>query len=184
MPAANSTFELKLHPGSASGAIQRITASVMRIDARTMSLHFTMFGTVSGVLMPQPAPCERADGLWKTTCFEAFFGEGEGPAYYELNFSPSTQWAAYRFDSYRSGMRDAEDIAPEHVHVAPARADRFELSVWLNTNDAIDPGRLWTGLSAIVEEIGGNRSYWALAHGPGYPDFHQADCFAAEIPPA
>ena len=38
------------------------------------------------------------------------------------------------------------------------------------------------GLSAVIEEHGGAKSYWALAHPPGAPDFHHPDCFAAQLP--
>jgi hypothetical protein len=34
------------------------------------------------------------------------------------------------------------------------------------------------GVAAMIEETNGRRSYWALAHPPGKPDFHHADCFA------
>jgi hypothetical protein len=37
------------------------------------------------------------------------------------------------------------------------------------------------GLSAIIEEASGQRSYWALAHPPGKPDFHHPDSFALEV---
>ena len=40
------------------------------------------------------------------------------------------------------------------------------------------------GLSAVIEDAGGGMSYWALAHPPGKPDFHHADCFALELAPA
>ena len=38
------------------------------------------------------------------------------------------------------------------------------------------------GLSAVLEETDGTKSYWALAHPPGAPDFHHPDCFALDIP--
>ena len=38
------------------------------------------------------------------------------------------------------------------------------------------------GLTAVIEEEGGHRSYWALAHAPGKPDFHAPTCFAATLP--
>jgi len=40
------------------------------------------------------------------------------------------------------------------------------------------------GLAAVIEEASGRKSYWALAHPPGKPDFHHSDCFAHEIPAA
>ena len=33
------------------------------------------------------------------------------------------------------------------------------------------------GLGAVVEALGGERSYWALAHGAAQPDFHREDSF-------
>ncbi len=38
-------------------------------------------------------------------------------------------------------------------------------------------------LSAVIEETDGTKSYWALAHPPGKPDFHHHTCFAATLPP-
>jgi hypothetical protein len=43
------------------------------------------------------------------------------------------------------------------------------------------PWRL--GLSALIEDKNGRKSYWALAHPPGKPDFHHGDCFAHEFSP-
>ena len=38
------------------------------------------------------------------------------------------------------------------------------------------------GLSAILEETDGTKSYWALAHPEGdKPDFHDPVCFAARL---
>ena len=37
------------------------------------------------------------------------------------------------------------------------------------------------GLSAVIEEEGGHKSYWALAHAAGEPDFHQPESFALVV---
>jgi hypothetical protein len=37
------------------------------------------------------------------------------------------------------------------------------------------------GLSAVIEEEGGNLSYWAIAHPEGKPDFHAPACFVGEL---
>lgn len=36
-------------------------------------------------------------------------------------------------------------------------------------------------LSAVIEEKDGTKSYWALRHPPGKPDFHHPDCFALTL---
>ncbi len=41
----------------------------------------------------------------------------------------------------------------------------------------------WTlALSTVIEATDGTKSYWALAHAPGPPDFHNPDCFTATLP--
>jgi len=50
---------------------------------------------------------------------------------------------------------------------------------WLPTDQ---PWKL--GLSAVIEERNGRKSYWALRHPAGQPDFHHPDCFALELAPA
>ncbi len=37
------------------------------------------------------------------------------------------------------------------------------------------------GVAVVIEETSGSMSYWALAHPPGKPDFHHADCYAYEL---
>lgn len=39
------------------------------------------------------------------------------------------------------------------------------------------------GLCAVIEETDGTKSYWALRHPPGPPDFHHPDCFALTLGP-
>ena len=37
--------------------------------------------------------------------------------------------------------------------------------------------------TAVIEEKGGARSFWALAHPAAKPDFHDPACFTAELAP-
>ena len=103
--------------------------------------------------------------------------------YVEFNFSPSTQWAAYSFDRYREA-RQSLDVAEEPTIWSKA----FENSLALNgsvRSDGLLALPSFIGLSAVIEETNGTKSYWALRHPPGAPDFHHPDCFALtlEAPP-
>jgi hypothetical protein len=50
---------------------------------------------------------------------------------------------------------------------------------------ALPRNSLWQlGLSALIEETSGRKSYWTQAYSPGKPDFHHADCFVHEFSPA
>ena len=120
----------------------------------------------------------RADELWETTCFEAFVRPLGEESYSEWNFAPSGNWAAYDFTAYREGMKPAEVGSPPYVRVE----DNF--TWWaLGATIAIPADANWElGLSAVLEEKDGNKSYWALAHGTEKPDFHDPGCFAARLP--
>jgi hypothetical protein len=138
------------------------------------ALTFAVKGT-SALVTPEPSANLRADGLWRHTCFELFVKPEGGEGYFEFNFSPSTQWATYAFDGYRAGMRALDVEAPAIERREDGVAVRVDLSGL--------PGTVWRiGLAAVIEEADGTKSYWALAHPPGKPDFHDPACFALELP--
>jgi hypothetical protein len=173
---------LKLHPDSVCQAVTRIEVDVAREGAGTLVLHYVVTGQIGDLRLSTVTAPARADELWQHTCFEAFVRAWPGTAYYEFNFAPSTQWAAYRFDSYRSGMRVATKISVPQIDVRPA-PESYTLCAALELGAQSDlPADAWRlGLSAVIEEEGGRKSYWALAHPSGNPDFHHADGFTCEL---
>ena len=176
---------LRPHPDSPGLAAARVEVAVTRPRADRLVLSYMVTGQLSDIRLAPAMPAARADGLWQHTCFEAFVRAASGPAYYEFNFAPSTEWAAYRFNSYRSGMAAAEIGAPA-IEVRSG-LDSYTLQASLELDRLPDLSReaSWRlGLSALIEDISGGKSYWALAHPPGKPDFHHADCFALEFSPA
>lgn len=164
------------HPDTRARAVSAVEVEVGPVSANQVRLRYVVTGGIDGLVLPAAAMPERADELWKATCFEAFATRGGG-AYREFNFAPSTQWAAYDFDGYRAGMRNADVLAPRiegrHGH------EHYELHVAFDL-----PGKApWqVALTAVIEEMGGVKSYWALGHAPGKPDFHHADGFVLELP--
>jgi len=156
------------------------TGEVLRIT-------FRIPGDTSTVELPAPidpytkqSMARRADRLWENTCFECFVRPDGETGYLEFNFSPSMEWAAYSFEGYRDGMKDAD--LPVPAVIATPRPSRFELSARVEL-----PGwgeRSWLlNIAAIIREKDSNKSYWALAHPPGAPDFHHPDCFVLQLPP-
>ncbi len=173
---------LRLHPDSSCFAVTHIEVEVARPRARTLVFTYTVTGRISDLAMPSVAAVARNDELWRHTCFEAFIGSSTDVAYYEFNFAPSRQWAAYQFSSYRSGMRVATEIDAPRITVQSNR-ERHVLRVRLDVSQ-LSLGRgatLRVGLSAVIEEVGGHRSYWALAHPSGKPDFHHSNSFVLEV---
>ncbi len=175
---------LKLHPDSRCAAANGIGVEVLRLPNGTVELSYQVTGKIGDLRIPPIASPTRRDELWRHTCFEVFIRGPAGPAYYELNFSPSTEWAAYRFSGYRGGMSVAREIAPPRIEVV-ADAAALKLRATLDLGGLMDMPRdaAWQlGVSAVVEATSGGLSYWALRHPPGKADFHHPDCFALSLP--
>jgi len=171
---------LKLHPDSLCAAVTGVDVDVARQDDGTLSLSYVVTGEIGDLRLPPVTAPARADELWRSTCFEAFIRAAPGEAYYEFNFAPSTQWAVYRFDGYRTGMRAVAEIAAPRIEVQ-SEPERYTLRAPLDLSALPRDARWRLGLSAVIEEASGRKSYWALAHPPDKADFHHADCFALEF---
>ncbi len=157
---------------------------VLRPKPTELSLSYELTGDMTRVKLPPAAQPARHDDLWRTTCFEAFVRSSLWKSYYELNFAPSTHWAAYHFSDYRQDMTPAEEVRPTDIE-ARASLRGFELDVSLDLVHAElpadEPWRL--SLAAVIEEIDGNKSFWAWAHPTALPDFHHREAFACELKP-
>ena len=165
---------LSPHPDTPSSAVSRIEVDVGYEDGR-LRLRYWIDGDTAKVRWPAPAEPERTDGLWRHTCFEAFVQTTDG--YHEFNMTMYGLWASYRFDGYRAGMATAAEKVVFDLH--EGRGDYMDLGFLVDLPR--NPQRL--GLSAVIEDIDGVLSYWALAHPPGKPDFHHPDSFALTLPP-
>jgi hypothetical protein len=171
--------ELSPHPETPPGVSVTVHVEVRQVDETWLNLEFHIVCDIDALVLPAPAEPARADGLWQHSCFEAFLREDSSPAYWEFNFAPSRSWAAYRFEDYRSGMREAE-FAPPLIEAVPA-AREYRLSVSIQLPPSEGAGRWRLGLAAVIEEADGRKSYWALAHPAKQPDFHHPASFAAEL---
>lgn len=144
----------------------------------TTNMWFGIGAPAARFVVPEAADPSRADDLWRTTCFEAFMRVPGAEAYREWNFSPSSAWAAYDFTTRREGRSDS-DVAAAYVRIED------NLTWWaLGATISLNANSAWElGLSAVLEEQDGTKSYWAIAHPDGdKPDFHDSACFAAHLP--
>ncbi|MDM7955614.1 DOMON-like domain-containing protein [Blastomonas sp.] len=166
------------HPDCPLPAIVEVAVG-WTLDAEALALEFRVSDPHHTILWPAPAS-GRTDGLWQNTCFEAFIGSATGSAYAEVNLSPSGAWAAYAFDDYRSGMRDLNLATPPQI--AHTASNRWHATLDLTgLSDLIGPAPWRLAVTAVIEARDGSKSYWSLAHPPGKPNFHHADCFAARL---
>ncbi len=120
---------------------------------------------------------ERRDGLWTTTCFEAFLALPGCPDYWEINLSASGDWALYRFDAYRQGqhpqdLAEAPLIRLRRWHHQLRLDARFPLTPWWPEQICPD-----LALSCVLDRGEAGLSHWALRHPQHQADFHDRSTF-------
>lgn len=167
------------HSSTPTPWIESLEVDWAREAGGRVALRYILAGDIGLLKIPPPQTPARRDGLWRHTCFELFVAGAQGPAYREFNFSPSGQWQAYAFRTYRQG--GPLDPAPAPAIVREIGDERLVLEARLALGAPPSGERLRVGLSAVLEGRDGSLSYWALRHSPGKPDFHHPDTFALEI---
>jgi hypothetical protein len=175
--------------GQASRQARRLGGRQAGHQAGRLELVWRLTGDLDALVLPEPSQSRRrCDGLWQTTCLEAFWGFAGHQAYWELNLAPSGDWNLYRLSQYRGPLE------PVALAAAPAlqlrrTAGELEVAVELDLGEVAggdDPGvaglPLEVSLTAVIEQVGQGVSYWALAHTGAEPDFHRRDSFGLGLP--
>lgn len=177
--SAFSGFPLFCHPASPCTAVQAVEATATLSDEGLL-LRYFIHAQAGAIRLPEPRPAQAADGLWQHTCCEAFIAPAGSTEYREFNFSPSGQWAAYRFSDYRARDFDfTVQIAPQ-IELRQ-HAGGFELTATLAPDLLPAAARLHLGLTVVIEAADGSKSYWALAHAATQPDFHLRQSFSLAL---
>jgi hypothetical protein len=174
-------ISLLAHPTTPSDAVQSLDVQLSLPSPGLLTLRYNLRADMSRIRVGPEAVPGRAAELWKHTCFEAFIQPGGLRGYYEFNFSPTKQWAVYRFSAYREGMTPMDLSYPPEISVHTG-ADRLELeATFLSPISFATEPRPKLALTAVVEEDGGRLCYWSARHPDGKPDFHHSDGFALEL---
>ena len=181
--SASQPTVLLAHPSTPNNAVRSLGVHLRAEEPGVLVFQYSLDADMSRVRVPSSGAGARVDTLWKHTCFEAFVAPADAPGYHEFNFSPSLDWAIYRFSAYREGMSAAE-IGPGPEISVRQGADGLELqsSVRLgHLADLRDARHLRIALAAVIEDEHGRLSYWGLRHPPGKPDFHHPNGFALQV---
>jgi hypothetical protein len=172
------TYPLEPHPAHPPLQVTGVTGTIVGADENWLRLRWRIDGSMA-LAVPPFAGKGRADRLWRTTCFELFLMPGQGPSYCELNLSPSERWAAYDFSGYRDGMAERPVARePQGTMRSGTGLAIFDAAIPLS---ALPGGECRANLAVVIEEHGGIKSFWALAHRGDEPDFHDPACFAATL---
>lgn len=147
-------------------------------QASVLSLAFELSDPNASVLLPAAStnPARR-DGLWQSTCFEAFLSPVGAAHYWELNLAPSGDWNLYRLNAYRQGLEPEPALAAlPYQRQRSTNGLHLQLDVPLQTLLPANT-ELEVSLTAVLDQGGHGCSYWAWNHVAPEPDFHQRGSF-------
>ena len=177
-----------------------LNAGAIWHDQRLL-VRFELSGPLQQLRIPAPAtPAQRRDGLWQSTCVEAFVGVRGQAAYWEINLCPSGHWNLYGLTGYRQDLRPETAVQTlplkrqqgwheadrwEHLSLAfelPLQVDGTDLIWGPRTPDDSLPGKplateLEISATAVLDHQQHGCSYWAWRHTTNEADFHQRSSF-------
>jgi hypothetical protein len=171
-------FSLVPHPSAPSPPAIDIYAVALMQGGGRVSFRYRVRGEVSRIRLPEATKNARTDGLWRHTCFEVFVAPKDASSYVELNFATSTAWAAYTFENYRFGMKPLATLKPPAI-TFKSETDVLVFDVSMQMRLLTLDSRL--GFSAVIEDLDGQVSHWALAHPAAKADFHDANGWSAAV---
>jgi len=174
------TYALTAHPAHPPARVTGVEARVIGFDSEWLRVRWRIEGG-QALVVPPFAGRGRAHELWKSTCFELFLRPAGGDDYVELNLSPSERWAAYDFSRYREGR--TERSASRGPDCTIRQGSSFAIFDAAIPRDVLPILPAAANFTAVIEEQGAVKSFWALAHPEGRPDFHDPACFTAELTP-
>ncbi|WP_417910209.1 DOMON-like domain-containing protein [Candidatus Electronema sp. PJ] len=177
-------FSLQAFTQDSLASSLQLRGQVARSAANLLCISYALQGNLAALLLPeQTAQPMRKDLLWQHTCFEFFLAPVGTPRYWEINLSPSGDWNVYAFADYRAGMQEEPALAvlPFTIEQRPAS---LLLELTFPLESIISPGQpLDLGISAVLQDRNGQRSFWALTHhNRMQPDFHWRDSFSLSVP--
>jgi hypothetical protein len=128
------------------------------------------------------APTRKYE-LWKSTCFEAFFGIKGSDGYWEVNFTMAGDWNVFYFDSYRSSEKPKEETRITKIsHVKTFEDDLCRLEVKIPTQSlGLQTKKLEVNLAAVIEFRNKEKAYFAIKHATEKPDFHLRETFTCSL---
>jgi hypothetical protein len=157
------------------------------VDRRGSDLQvfYRLTGAVETIALPSfevwdSVAFARRMGLWEMTCFEFFLGVPGREDYWEVNLSPAGYWNVFRLDGYRSGLREEQGI--KGLRMVSGFESGFCLQTVVDLNGlGIGDCEIELSVTAVIAEVSGAMSYWALCHGGREADFHLRDSFVMAL---
>ena len=174
---------LTCHKVTPTSLVNQLTVTVSELTEDHIQISYQLNGDLSQLLIPELQAPSASDNLWQHTCFELFIAQADTENYYEFNFSPSTLWAAYAFNSYRVRQEWHIKNAP-NLRISQT-LNQLQVEATLNLTDLplLNFNKNWLiGLSAVIKTKHNDLSYWAIKHPEAQPNFHHRDGYIPYTP--
>ncbi len=174
-------FELQPFARHTSSSIVQVKGKLRR-SPQHLTISYLLLDPQNEIVIPaQNSTPVRQDDLWTTTCLELFFGPVDSDTYWEVNLSIAGHWNVYRFDAYRSGMREERAFRS-----LPFAVERQGSELHLQLDLALEPlglteERLEVAIATVLQSQNNQISYWALTHPGSEADFHRRDSFILTV---
>ena len=143
-----------------------------------LQVRFALRSPRNSLIWPSLAlPPARRDGLWQSTCLEAFIA-AEGEAHYwEVNLAPNGNWNVYALSGYRENLQPLGEIASLPYSLRRSEGSvqlqfQLDLNRWVPADQRVE-----VSLTAVLEDPKQGLSYWAWKHSGDQPDFHLRGSF-------
>lgn len=174
-------FQLQPFPTTDSLPEIEMIGSIDRSN-EILSIEYQLSGDLAAVeITDLAATPTRKFALWEHTCFEFFLGVPGAREYWEFNLAPSGDWNVFHLDDYRQGLRDelAFTCLPVKIDLRPHLLSlrlEFDLGKIIPITQQIE-----VSITAVIEPIQCEISYWAVNHSGSAADFHRRDSFIIKI---
>ena len=102
-------------------------------------------------------------------CFRVVFKNKKDNSYYEVHLSPKLDWNVYHLDSYRSNLKETDDLVISHSEI---RSQEEKTLIHLGIKRERGFQGEWTYLTPVVWKINDQLEYFSFAHPEEKADFH------------
>ena len=157
------------------GNIDDINVEVIfHLQENKLFISFTVKGKVDEYYFPATSKPQRANELWKATCFELFLADSKAETYYELNFSSSLAWNFYALKHYRAEVSEVKLLNDPIIQVFEEN-ESFKIELEL---EGFDFSKFdICNLTCILLTKENERTFWSSKKMDEKPDFHDRKYF-------
>ena len=130
--------------------VSAVTARVDRFSEDLLILYYEIVGDIDQLRCRRSGAPHTPTDCGNTPASKLFVRPEGARNYVELNFSPSSEWAVYRFDDYRRGMTPVE---PPHAPkiICRRREDRLEADVDVHCSGLVPREDLQLALAVVLK---------------------------------